>query len=60
MVLTLETNQPHGGKPATLNIFYPGKVIDSFWYELIHVSGLDLLFLPAEPQLAPVSKGLES
>lgn len=57
MVLALETNQSCGGK---LNIFYPGKVIDSFWYELIHVSGLDLLFLPAEPQLAPVSKGLES
>lgn len=57
MVLALETNQPCGGK---LNIFYPGNVIDSFWYELIHVSGLDLLFLPAGPQLAPASKGLES
>ncbi|XP_077857506.1 transcription factor NF-E4-like [Macaca mulatta] len=29
MVLTLETNQPHGGKPATLNIFYPGKNLTS-------------------------------
>lgn len=52
----LETNKPFGGKLTILDLFHAER--DSFTQKQTHVPGMDLLFLPIGPPLAPLFEGI--
>lgn len=57
-MIHLETNKPFGRSLTTLDPVYTEENSDSFRQEQTHVLGMDLLFLPTGPLLAPLFKGL--
>lgn len=57
-IIPLETNWPLGFQFSLLGLFYPERARDPFAQEKKLISGMDLPFLPAEPQSAPLIRSL--